>query len=259
MSMITGLEGRRVLLTGADTTARMIAERFAAAGASVFTCDIRQEAIDLIKAANPRMGAAIADVSQEVDVERLIEAAQAHMGGIDVLVNVVGVPGPAKPVEEISLSEWRSTLSVNLDGVFLTIRAVVAGMKAQGHGVILNISTASTRTLPPNRSPYVASKCAVEGLTRSLARELGPHQVRVNAILPGGINSARMDGIFQRLADARGVGLEQARREALQFVSMRSLIESEEIAEMALFLCSDQARHVSGQLIAVDGNSEWEE
>jgi len=249
----------KVLVTGAASTARVIAERFAAQGAQVFACDVRQDALDAFQAGNPGAGVMLADVSKEEDVMCFVDAAQARMGGVDVLVNVVGIPGPARPIEEISHTEWRTTLSVNIDGVFLMVKAVVAGMKARRQGVIINISTASTRTFPINRSPYVASKSAIEGLTKCLARELGPHNIRVNAILPGGIESERMSGIFQRMADARGVDVMQAREEALRFVSMRSLVTASEIADMVLFLSSDQARHVTGQLIAVDGNSEWEE
>lgn len=249
----------RVLVTGADTTARVISECFLAAGARVFACDVRRDAVDALCAAHPAMDAVVADVSVEDDVTRLVAAAESHMGGIDALINVVGVAGPVKPVEDITLDEWRSTFAVNMDGVFLTARAVAPGMKARRQGSIINISTASTRTLPVNRSPYISSKAAVEGLTRALARELGPHNVRVNAILPGGINGERMRAIFHRMAEERGISDAQFAEEALKYVSMRTLIEPSEIADMALFLCSDRARHITGQLIAVDGHSEWEQ
>lgn len=249
----------RVLITGADTTARVIAERFAGAGAKVFGCDVRREPVDALCAADPRIAAIVADVSKEDEVARLFAAADAHMGGVDALINVVGVSGPTKPIEELKLEEWRSTFAVNLDGVFLTTRAVAPSMKARRRGAIVNISTASTRTLPVNRTPYIASKAAVEGFTRALARELGPFNLRANAILPGGINSERMRAIFQRLGAERGVSAAQVAEEMLERVSMRTLIEPSEIADMVLFLCSDGAQHITGQLIAVDGNSEWEQ
>jgi len=140
-----------------------------------------------------------------------------------------------------------------------TARAVIPGMKARRHGVIINFSTASTRTLLPNRSPYIVSKYAVEGLTRNLARELGPFNVRANAILPGGIDNERLRRVLERVAERSGESLEAVRERGLQFVSMRTLIQPQEIADMVFFLCSEQARHVTGQLIGVDGNMEWEE
>ena len=111
----------------------------------------------------------------------------------------------------------------------------------------------------PFRTPYVASKAGVEGLTRALARELGPDNIRINAILPGMIDNERMRGVLQRIADQEGRSVEEVERSALNCVSMRTKIQPAEIAEMVLFLCSDAARHVTGQLISVDGNVEWEE
>lgn len=111
----------------------------------------------------------------------------------------------------------------------------------------------------PFRSPYVASKAGVEGLTRSLARELGPDNIRINAILPGMIDNERMRGVIARIAQQEGRSFDEVEQSALRYISMRTKIQPAEIAEMVLFLCSDSACHVTGQLIAVDGNVEWEE
>lgn len=251
-------EAGRVVVTGASSTARVIAERFAKSGSQVVVCDVRPEAVATMTAANPAIHGVVADVSVESDVQRLMQIVFDRMAGVDFLVNVVGIPGPTKPTEDVTTDEWRRTLEVNLTGMFFTVRSVIAFMKRQRFGGIVNFSTASTRVLLPNRTAYIASKYAVEGLTRNLARELGPFNVRANAILPGGINNERLDLVFGRLAEQRGVSIEDVSAESLKYVSMRSWIEPEEIADAVQFLCSEQARHVTGQLFGVDGNLEWE-
>ena len=132
-------------------------------------------------------------------------------------------------------------------------------MTAQRSGVVLNISTASVRTGLPRRLPYVASKQGVMGLTKNAARELGPHNIRCNAILPGLIRNERGQAIVRERAASRGITLEEAEAGYLEYVSMRTWIDMAEVADLALFLASDRARHISGQFIAVDGNMEWEE
>ncbi len=250
---------QRILITGADSTARVIAETFQDKGARVFVCDIRAEAVESIVADNAGIHGVVANVGDEADVTSLVNTAMEEFGGIDFLINVVGVAGPTKPIEDVTTEEWQSTLNANLNGVFYTSRAVIPGMKERGYGAIVNFSSASTRTRLPNRSPYITSKFAIEGLTLNLARELGPFGVRANAIQPGGIDNERVRIIFERLADERGTTIEHEREKALQYVSMRTLIQPQELADTVVFLCSDKARHITGQVIGVDGNQEWED
>lgn len=256
---MTSPEGQRVLITGADSTARVIAETFQQKGARVFTCDVREEAVESIREGNPGIRSMVANVGDESDVIDLVSAAHTELGGIDVLVNVVGVGGPTRPVEQITTEEWRQTLDINLNGVFYTVRAVIPGMKERRHGAIVNFSSASTRTRLPNRLPYITSKFAIEGLTLNLARELGPFNIRANAILPGGIDNERLQTIASRFAEERNSSVKKVMEEWLQFVSMRTLIQPQELADTVVFLCSHQARHITGQLIGVDGNQEWED
>ena len=138
------------------------------------------------------------------------------------------------------------------------MRALVPGMRRRGGGTIVNISTASTVTGLPGRSAYVASKWALEGLTRTLARELGPDNIRVNAIRPGFMDTERMRGLIARGAEKRGISVAELEKEALGFISLRTKIQPREIGEMAFFLASGAARHITGQIIGVDGNAEWE-
>ena len=178
---------------------------------------------------------------------------------MDVLVNNVGMSGPRAPIEEMSYEDWERTIRVNLHGTFHCVKQVLPGMKERRHGVIINISTASVQTIPLNRSVYNVSKWGVEGLTLTVAREVGPYNIRVNAIRPGFINNARSQAIVQRIADQTERSVDEVEASFFKFISMRTKIEPVEIADMAVFLASDGAKHVTAQVIAVDGLIEWEE
>ncbi|MDF2764747.1 MAG: NAD-dependent epimerase/dehydratase:Short-chain dehydrogenase/reductase [Rhodospirillales bacterium] len=251
---------RNVVVTAAGrSVGRVMAERFLARGDAVHICDIDERLLNHVLGSNPRLGGTLCDVADEAQVARLFAEARTRMGPIDILVNTVGISGPRGPIESLSLADWRATMAANLDSMFLTIREVVPDMRRNRRGAIVNFSTGSTKTVMPFRSPYVASKAGVEGLTRALARELGPDNIRINAILPGMIDNERMQGVLQRIADQEGRSVEEVERTALKYISMRTKIQPAEIAEVVLFLCSDAASHVTGQLISVDGNVEWEE
>lgn len=253
------MSARSVLVTGAgQSVGRVMAEKFAAQGDRVHICDISQALLDQTLAANPALRGTVCDVGDEAAVERLFAEATAWLGPVDILVNAVGIAGPRGPIETLSLAEWRATMAANLDSMFLTIRKAVPGMKQKGRGAIVNFSTGSTKTVMPFRTPYNASKAGVEGLTRTLARELGPHGISVNAVLPGMIDNQRMAMVLGRIAEQSGRSVAEVEAEALQFVSMRTKIQPAEIADTVVFLCSDAARHISGQLIGIDGNIEWE-
>jgi NAD(P)-dependent dehydrogenase (short-subunit alcohol dehydrogenase family) len=248
-----------VLVTGAgQSVGRAMAEKFLARGDRVHICDIEEALVATVIALDPRMSGTVCDVADEMQVRQLFAEAKAAIGTIDVLVNTVGIAGPRGPIQSLSLAEWRATLAANLDSMFLTSREAVPAMQQNRHGAIINFSSMSTKTVMPFRSPYVASKAGVEGLTRALARELGPHNIRVNAILPGAIDNQRLKNVLSRIAEQEGRTLDEVEAESLQFVSMRTKIQPDEIADMVLFLCSDAALHVTGQMIGVDGNMEWE-
>ena len=145
-----------------------------------------------------------------------------------------------------------------MSGFFYCVREAIPRLKQAGGGTILNVSSTSARTGLPLRLPYAVSKVGVLGMTETLARELGPFNIRVNSILPGWINNARGNAVIERKAAELGVDLDEMIAENTQFISMRTRIEPEEIADMMIFLCSKQARHVSGQHIGVCGNAEYE-
>jgi len=254
------LRGKRAIITGGGRgIGRATAERFLAAGAKVHVCCVTEESLHSVLADNPGLHGSLVDVGVSDQVTHLFADAAAHLGGLDILVNNVGIGDPRAPIEEVTDDQWRRAFAVNVDGMFYCIKRAVPLLRAAGGGAIINISTASTRTGLPFRTPYVASKWAVEGLSSNLARELGPDKIRCNSILPGMINNPRGRRLVERLAAERGQDYAAAEARYFSFVSTRSWIEPEEVADMAAFLASDAARNVSGQAIGVCGNMEWEE
>lgn len=250
---ISGMK-HAVITAGGANIGLAIAQVFAAAGCRVSICDIDQAALDWACAENPALSGHCLDVADAEAVDRFA----AEAGPVDVLVNNAGVAGPIGGIEINAPEEWARCFAVNVHGAFHMVRAMVPGMKRAGGGAIVNISTASAVTGLPGRTAYVASKWALEGMTRNLARELGPEGIRVNAIRPGFMDTERMRMLMGRAAKARGVDIAEVEAEALGFISLRTKIHPSEIGDMALFLASDAARHVTGQIIGVDGNCEWE-
>ena len=257
--MDTSVQGLRVIVTaGAGGIGRRIASRFHEHGARVFVCDVVEAALEELRASEPEIGAVVADVGDPVAVERLFSAALPALGGVDVLVNNAGISGPTAATEDVSPADWDRTLAVNISGQFYCARLAIPAMKAAGGGSIVNISSTSGKTGLPLRLPYAVSKHAVMGFTETLAREVGPHGIRVNTILPGFMNNARSQRIIAEKSAALGITPEAYLDQGLQYVSLRTMIEEVEIADMALFLCSPAARHVTGQAIGVCGNVEYE-
>jgi NAD(P)-dependent dehydrogenase (short-subunit alcohol dehydrogenase family) len=252
------LTGKSILITaGAGGAGLGIARAFQAVGAQVAVCDVDDRAI--ARANDESILAIRADVAREDDVDALFAAIEARHGPVSVLVNNVGIAGPTAAVEDVTLADWNRTMAANLTGHFLCIRRAVPAMKAAGGGAIVNISSGSAKVGLPLRVPYVVSKAGVLSLTTTLARELGPAGIRVNAILPGAIRGDRINRIIREKADALGIEAKEYEQSMLRYISMRTMVEPEEIAAMAIFLASDTGRHVSGQCIGVDGNTEWEE
>jgi NAD(P)-dependent dehydrogenase (short-subunit alcohol dehydrogenase family) len=257
--MTDSVKGQRVIVTaGGSGIGRAIVERFVAAGAQVHTCDVNAEFLDDVVASHDAIAGTLADVGVPGDVEKLIGAAVARMGGVDVLVNNAGIGGPAAALEDISYDDWDRTIAVNLNGMFYCIKNVAPHMKAQKSGCIVNISTASAKVALPMRSPYVASKVGVLGLTHTVAREYGPLGIRCNAILPGLIDNARGRGILARQAAERGISVEEREEQFLEFISLKCWIDPSEVGDLAVFLASHAGRHITGQQIGMDGNVEWE-
>ena len=250
-------QGRRVIITAAATgIGRVYAEAFREGGARVHICDIDSEALAQFKQEFPDLGTTLADVSDPAQVDRLFEEAEAHLGGLDVLVNNAGIAGPAGPVETIDPSDWERTMAVNVNGQFYCVRRAVPMLKAAGGGSIVNIASATGLFGYPHRTPYAASKWAVIGFTKTLAMDLGQYGIRVNAICPGIVAGERTDRTMAVKADAEGLSLTEAWGRKLGENSMRTTVSAEEVANMVLFICSEAGAKISGQALSIDGNTE---
>lgn len=249
----------RVLITGAaGGLGRVVCERFAATGACVHVCDVDAAGLRALSESAANVRYSVADVGKANDVEFLISEAMEWLDAVDVLVNNVGVAGPREPIENTSDAEWLSVLEANLLGAVRCIRGVLPRMKELGSGAIINISTTSVLTRPLNRSPYTVSKAALESLSWCIAREAGPFGIRCNVVRPGIMKNERLYRVLGRIAEQTGRSVESILEEQLQFASMRTMVEMDEVANAVLFLASPQARHISGQVIAVDGDFSWE-
>ena len=247
----------RVLVTAAaGGIGASIARAFAGSGARVHIGDIDAGAIEKFRVDTPGVTATIADVSDPDAVDRLFDEADSALGGLDVLVNNVGVAGPIGPMEQLDVDEWRRTLEINVNGQFLCSRRAIPALKQSGGGCIVNMSSTAGLMGCPNRSPYVASKWAIIGLTKTLAMELGELGIRVNAICPGSVEGERIERVIARDAAALGKSEDEVRANYVAYTSMKTFIQPEEVASLVLFLCSDAARHITGQALSVDGNSE---
>lgn len=248
-----------VLITGAAAgLGRVVCERFVALGCRVHVCDVDETNLRTLAFENSSVRYSVADVGRANDVDALVTDALAWLGSVDVLVNNVGVSGPRQPVEAISDTVWLDVLQANLLGAVRCIRGVLPKMQEQHSGVIINVSTGSVHTRPLNRSPYTVSKAALESLSSCLAREVGPFGVRCNVVRPGIMRNERLQRVLSSVAEQTGRTLDSVLAEQLEFVSMRSMVEMDEVASVIVFLASPEARHISGQVISVDGDMGWE-
>ncbi|GAB5375969.1 MAG: SDR family oxidoreductase [Acuticoccus sp.] len=248
--------GLRVLVTaGASGIGAVIARAFLDAGARVHICDIDAAGLAAFAAEHPGVGTTDADVSDEAAVARLVDEAKAHLGGLDILVNNAGIAGPTGRIETLNIDDIRRTLEIDLLGQFLMARLAVPLLR-ESEGAIINISSVAGRLGYGLRTPYAAAKWGIVGLTESLAVELGPDGIRVNAILPGIVRGPRIEGVIGARAEAEGVSYAQMEAQYLAKVSLRRMVGPEDVATMALFLCSPGGANISGQALSVCGNVE---
>ncbi|HWH47363.1 MAG TPA: SDR family oxidoreductase [Burkholderiales bacterium] len=245
-------KGRRVLITaGAAGIGRAMTDVFHRAGARVHICDVVQAPLDETAKAFPGIGATLADVSSLKDVERLFAEVKTQLGGLDCLINNAGIAGPTGKVEDISIADWERCINVDLNGMFYCTRLAVPLIKSAGGGSIINLSSAAGRLGFPFRTPYAAAKWGVVGFTKSLSMEVGPDNIRVNAIQPGVVEGDRINKVIDAKAKAVGITFEEQKRISLERVSMHRMVSPYDIANMALYLASDIGQNITGQALSV--------
>ena len=252
-----GIAGKRVFISAAaGGIGRTVAGHFLQAGAHVSLCDIDEAALSQLEGTHDRLSCVRADVADPGQMESVFQTVASDLGGLDVLVNNAGISGPTANTEDITPLDWQRTIDVNLNGAFYCSRLAIPLLKAGGRGAIINIGSTAGLHGYPLRAPYAASKWALIGFTKTLAMELGPFGIRVNAVCPGSVEGPRIEGVYAAKAEARGVSVEEIREAFRQKSSLRTLIAPDDVAATILFLCSDNGARISGQALAVDGHSE---
>lgn len=248
---------QRVLITaGAAGIGREFARAFAANGAKVFVCDIDEAALAAIAKEIPGLTARRCDMSQRGEIAAMVPAAVEALGGLDVLINNAGIAGLTLPVEQYPPDDWDKVVAVNLTAMFDTTRLGIPHLKTSKAGVIINMSSIAGRFGFANRSPYAATKWAVIGFTKTLALELGPSGIRANAIAPGAVEGDRIVRVFRGRAQISGRSFEEIKAEAMAAQSIQAMVDPADIAQLAVFLASDAAKAISGQVIPIDNDRQ---
>ncbi len=250
------LDGRVALITGASKgIGRVMSRLFAREGAAVICAarskDLVEETAALIKKDGGRALAVSGDAALEADVRRMVEAGVKAFGKLDVLVNNAGDGGPTKPVQDYTTEDWYYTVNSCLTSSYMCIRFAVPQIVKAGGGSIVNISSTAGRRGLAYRIGYCAAKAGQVGMTYGMALELAPHNITVNAIAPGAVEGDRIVGVIAGQAKVRAISVEEARKLFVERAPLKRMSAPEDIATLAVYLCSPAARNLSGQCIAV--------
>lgn len=251
------LQDKRIVITaGANGIGLSMARHFVDQGATVCICDLDGAAVAAVNGSHNKLHGFEVDVANPTAVQSFFEASERTMGGLDILVNNAGIAGPTALCEEVSIEDWRRTIDVDLNAQFYCTKYAIPMLKASGGGSIVMMASNAALFGYPLRSPYTAAKWALIGLTKTLAMELGPHGIRVNALCPCSVEGPRIDGVIEREAANRGVSANKVREDYQRQSSLRTFVSASDVAAMALFLVSDLGAKISGQAIGVDGHTE---
>ena len=248
---------KRVLITaGAAGIGREFARAFAANGAKVFVCDINDKALADIRKEISSVIARHCDMCLRAEIERMVPEAVAALGGLDVLINNAGIAGLTLSIEDYPPDNWDKVVAVNLTAMFDVSRLAIPHLKKSKAGCIINMSSIAGRGGFENRSPYAATKWGVIGLTKTLALELGAWGIRANAIAPGAVEGERIMRVFQGRAQISGKSMAEVKAEALAGQSIKAMVDPKDVAALAVFLASDAAKSISGQVIPIDNDRQ---
>ncbi len=242
-----------LVTAGSRGIGRKIAKRLSLDGCRVWVTDTHEESLNRL----PRdwMTTRV-DAADPDGMSSLFKRIANEWGRLDALCSNAGIAGPTACIEDTSVEEWRRCVSVNLEGSFLAAKGSVPIMKRQGSGVMIFTSSTAGMFGYPLRAPYASAKWGVIGLMKTLAMELGPHGIRVNAVCPGAVEGARMDLVMEREARLKQTTIEAIRAGYAAGNSLRTWITAKDVAEAVRFLVSDEAGSISGVALPVDGHTE---
>lgn len=250
------LKGLRVMVSaGAGGIGLAIARAFVQEGARVAVCDVDAAALSTLASSDPSLHSAPCDVSQRDQVAQWFGSSLVHLGGLDCLVNNAGIAGPTGKVDAIDPEAWDRCIAVDLTGQFNCVRLAVPALRASTNASILNVSSLAGRLGFALRTPYAAAKWGVIGLTRSLAAELGPDNIRVNALLPGIVAGDRQQRVLAEKAQALGLTFEEVEHSAFAGTSIKQYVTAEQLADYVVYLASPRAATISGQALSVCGDT----
>lgn len=244
------LEGRRAVVTGSGDIGSVIARRLADHGADVEVWDISNHALE--RAAEVGLGTRQVDVSSVSEVEEAARMAWDSDGPVSTLVNSAAIARFGS-VATLDVGDWQATLNVNLTGVYVTCRAFVALMADAGGGSIVNVSSIGGLRGEPEFSSYCASKFGVIGFTQSLAREVGPAGIRVNAVCPGAVVSEMNTETMARDARIHGISVEDVQEKIIARTALRRLVQPSDVGDAVVFLASDLASAITAESLSVTG------
>ena len=254
--MDLGINGLRVLVTaGAAGIGLEIARTFVREGAKVHICDVDEKALAAAKATDPQLTQTVCDVSDRQQVAALFDDALEALGGLDCLVNNAGIAGPTGKVEEINPEDWDRCLAVDITGQFNCARLAIPHLKLSKNASIMNLSSQAGKHGFPLRSPYAAAKWGVIGFTKSIAIELGPFGIRVNALLPGIVAGDRGRRVIEAKAQQAGISFKEQEAMLFRSVSIKDYVTPQQLADMVVFTASPRATTISGQAISVCGDT----
>ena len=252
--------GKNIIISAAaDGIGWTIASLSLDKGYNVYLSDINQNRIDEINEhplINEKLFIDNVDAKNPDSVEKYFYALKERIVSIDALINNVGIAGPTGPMDSLSISDWRNTIDINLNSHFYFSKHSIPLLKNNKGGSIINISSTAGLFGFPHRTPYAASKWAVIGVTKSLAMELGEFNIRVNAICPGSVSGDRMKRVIEAKAKSLDISENSLKKDYTSMVSLKTFVDKEDVANIAVFLLSNEAHKISGQVMTVDGNTE---
>ena len=253
------LNKKIIISAAANGIGWSIAQECMLSGAIVYITDKNKESLDKIskhKLYEKQLFLDRVNSENFKEVENYFNKIKHKVDSIDALINNVGIAGPTGKLEELNINDWKETLDININSHFYFTKFSIPLLKNNNGGSIINLSSTAGLFGFPLRSPYATSKWAIIGMTKTLAMELGENNIRVNAICPGAVAGDRMKRVIKAKAQSLGVKEESLQKDYESMVSLKSFVDKKDIANMVVFLLSEEAQKISGQVMSVDGNTE---